>query len=185
MQLSNVEGLLLTRLPVLAASDGETSPILRGCGSLTREARVDVVECLPRRTSERTELYLTSYDSLVPEDADSNLDRVAAAYGVDPPSVAGVANEVIGRATDTRSGAGHALTWGENEYGAVVDVILAVVETPGVVQALADGDDIPQGFVIEAEGRVWPEGRHESMPALAMVELVITDIRHAFGADGD
>jgi hypothetical protein len=121
----------------------------------------------------------------VPDDADFNLDQLAAAYGVDPPSVEGVANEVIRRATDTRRGAGHALTWSENEHGAVVDVILAVVETPGVVQALADGDDIPQGFVIEAEGRVWPEGRHESMPALTMVELVIADIRHAFGADGD
>ncbi len=66
----------------------------------------------------------------------------------------------------------------------VVNVILAVVETPGIVQALADGDGIPQGFVIEAEGRVWPEGRHESMPALAMVELVIADIRHTFGANG-
>jgi hypothetical protein len=119
----------------------------------------------------------------VPDDADSNLDQLAAAYDVDPPSVEGVANKLIRHATD-RSGEGHAVTWGENEYSAVVDVILAVVETPGVVQALADGDDIPQGFVIEAESRVWPEGRHESMPALAMVELVITDIRHAFGADG-
>jgi hypothetical protein len=121
----------------------------------------------------------------VPDDDDVNLNQLATAYGVDPPSIEGVANEVIRHATDARSGAGHALTWGENEYGAVVDVILAVVETPGVVQALADGDSIPQGFVIEAEGRVWPEGRHESMPALAMVELVITDIRHAFGPDGD
>ena len=125
------------------------------------------------------------YGFPVPDDADSNLDPLAAAYGVDPPSVEGVANEVIRHATDTRSGAGHALTWGENEYGAVVDVILAVVETPGVVQALADGDDIPQGFVIEAEGRVWPEGRHESMPALAMIELVISDIRRAFASGGD
>ncbi len=119
----------------------------------------------------------------MPDDADSNLDQLAAAYGVDPPSVEGVADEVIRHATDTHSGAGHALTWGENEYGAVVDLILAVVETRGVVHSLADGDDIPQGFVIEAEGRVWPEGRHESMPALVMVELVIGDIRRAFGAD--
>ena len=124
------------------------------------------------------------YGSRVPDDADSNLDQLAAAYGVDPPSVEGVANEVVGHATDTGSGAGHALTWGGNEYGAVVDVILAIVETPGVVQALADGDDIPQGFVIEAESRVWPEGRHESMPALAMVELVIADMRQVFGPDG-
>jgi hypothetical protein len=120
----------------------------------------------------------------VPDEADSNLDQLSAAYSVDPPSVEGVAKEVIRHAADTRSDAGHALTWGENEYGAVVDVILAVVETPGVVQALADGDGIPQGFVIELEGRVWPEGRHQSMPALAMVELVIADIRQAFGADG-
>jgi len=125
------------------------------------------------------------YGSRMPDDADANLDDLAAAYGVDPPSVEAVANEVIKHATDTHSGAGHALEWGENEYGAVVDIILAVVETPGVVQALADGDKIPQGFVIEAEGRVWPDGRHQTMPALAMVELVIADIRHAFGSDGD
>lgn len=134
---------------------------------------------------ERPAGHTPGYGSRVPDDADSNLDQLSTAYGVDPPSVEGVANQVIRRATDTHAGAGHALTWGENEYGAVVDVILAVVETPGVVQALADGDDIPQGFVIEVEGRVWPEGRHESMPALAMVELVIGDIRHAFGADID
>jgi hypothetical protein len=119
----------------------------------------------------------------VSEDANSNLDRLAAAYGVDPSSIEGVANEVVEHATDSRSGSGHAVTWGENEYAAVIDVLLAVVETPGIVQALADGDDIPQGFVIEVEGRVWPEGRRESLPALAMVELVITDIRHAFGAE--
>ena len=118
----------------------------------------------------------------MPDDVESNLDQLAAAYGVDPPSVDGVAEQVVKHATDPRSGAGHAVTWGENEHAAVVDVILGLVETPGVVEELAEGADIPQGLVIELEGRVWPEGRRESMPALAMVELVVTDIRRAFEA---
>ena len=67
---------------------------------------------------------------------------------------------------------------------AVIDIILNTLEAPGIVPALAAGDPIPQVFVVELEGRVGPEERHQSIPALAMVELVIGDIRRAFGPQG-
>jgi hypothetical protein len=115
------------------------------------------------------------------DDVDANLDKLAAAYGVDPPDVEGVVDEVVRHAVLSRSDEGHALAWGQNERDAVVDVVLAIVETPGIVPALAAGDALPEAFIIEAEARVWPDGRYQSMPALAMVDLVIEDLRRALG----
>jgi len=116
------------------------------------------------------------------DDIDANLNRLAAAYGVDPPDVEGVVDEVVRHAILTGAGEGHALTWGQNERDAVVDVVLAVVETPEIVPALAAGDAVSEAFIIEAEARVWPEGRQASIPALAVVELVIGELRRALAA---
>jgi hypothetical protein len=114
---------------------------------------------------------------------DYNLDQLALAYDVTPPSIEGVADEIVGHASGPAQG--EALTWGDDDYAAVVDILLAVVETPDIVQALGAGDPVPEVFIVEVEGRVWPEGRRPSISALAMVELVISDIRRAFRAKGE